>query len=78
MVNGVMMRKCPACGKVLPVHRFYPKTVHHPNGKTYYTRDSWCDICKSRKGREYRKKIRASPDNNENKKEKSNNKIQIR
>lgn len=62
MVNGVLMRRCCICGELRPAHRFYPKTIHHPNGKTYYTRDSLCDICKTRKAREYREmKSRASP-----------------
>lgn len=63
VVNGVLMRKCSSCGNTFPAHRFYPRTIRHPNGKTYHTRECVCVYCKNRKSKEriMALRMRASP-----------------
>ena len=55
VVGGQIMRRCTSCGKLLPVNRFNKRTIRHPNGKVYHTRESTCGYCKSRK---YKRKKR--------------------
>lgn len=52
VVDGQLMRRCTSCGKLLPVNRFYKRTIRHPNGKVYHTREPVCGYCKSLKKKE--------------------------
>lgn len=47
IVNGVERKLCTHCGKLLPLHRFYDRTIYW-NGKTYHLKTSWCRLCMSR------------------------------
>lgn len=46
MVNRVVERKCCICGKWLPMHCYYPRTVVR-NGKRYEGYEGRCKICKA-------------------------------
>ncbi len=46
IVDGVERKRCTHCGKVLPLHRFYDRTVFQ-NGKSYHLKTSWCRLCMS-------------------------------
>ena len=46
IVNGVERKMCTHCGKLLPLHRFYDRTVFR-NGKSYHLKTSWCRLCMS-------------------------------
>ena len=46
IVDGVERKRCTHCGKVLPLHRFYDRTVFR-NGKSYHLKTSWCRLCMS-------------------------------
>ena len=46
IVDGVERKRCTHCGKVLPLHRFYDRTVFR-NGKNYHLKTSWCRLCMS-------------------------------
>ena len=46
IVDGVELKLCTHCGKTLPLHRFYNRTVYR-NGKSYHLKTSWCRICMS-------------------------------
>ncbi len=37
---------CPHCGRSLPMHRFYRRTVRHGD-KEYHCLTSWCKMCMS-------------------------------
>ena len=46
IVDGIERKKCTHCGKVLPLHRFYDRTVVR-NGKSYHLKTSRCRLCMS-------------------------------
>lgn len=46
IVDGVELKLCTHCGKTLPLHRFYNRTVYR-NGKSYHLKTSWRRICMS-------------------------------
>lgn len=45
MVDRVPERKCSVCGKWLPMHCFYPRTVIR-NGRRYEGYEGRCKMCK--------------------------------
>ena len=46
IVNGIERKLCTHCGKLLPLHRFYDRTIYR-NDRTYHLKTSWCRLCMS-------------------------------
>ena len=47
MIDRKPHKKCNRCGKFLPLDKFYKKTIHSRNGKTYESTEWTCKICRS-------------------------------
>lgn len=54
--DGIEKKLCPHCGKVLPLHRFYDRTVHR-GAREYRFKTSWCKMCMSAKASQRGKRI---------------------
>lgn len=55
IVNGTEKKLCTHCGNLLPLHRFYDRTIVRKS-KSYHLKTSWCRICMSGTQRERNKR----------------------